>query len=241
MIYKERSCHSSGYTILLSILFLVWANLQGTVARASAEQYLGTGLLVIYEPLQSTYSFPLYKDSACRQLLMQVTPEQTTCPVSMLAAEPEAHHSGPVDPFICGGGMGLQFIYTRSTARFSEIYIDTNYTKAYVKPGTGKYYTWDRYFRDRAAMGDYFEFDRSYDSNILYKRPYPEDALPPAGKTLQVGTHFKDLSDLRFYPVRVQGYWMQLRAVRDKRTMGYCWVIWRSDKAWLIGFKFRTN
>ena len=215
---------------------------QPTHSPAPTDQ-LGAGLLVLTE--QDTRFFsrpvPLFRDSLLRQPLPGLTPERTTCPTCMRCAEPQEYYHGPVRPFSCGGGDGMQFICPKATRTYTELVLDTLGHHAYLRPGVGTFYTWNRYMQERAQQGDYFQFERQWDRHVLYDQPYDLRHLPPPGPNQLVRLRIPDVSDVKFYPVLVQGYWLKLRYTRENGAMGYCWVVWRNEKAWLLGFKFRTD
>ncbi|MDJ0365779.1 hypothetical protein QMK33_11500 [Hymenobacter sp. H14-R3] len=226
---------------LLASLLGFWLPLAWGQSRPPADQ-LGVGLLVLNE--QNTSFFrkppPLFSDSLLATRLPTLTPERTTCPTCMACAEPVAYHKGKIQPFICGS-EGMEFICTKKAAGYTEISIDKLGKKAYLQPGAGIFYTWNGYMRHQASQGDYFTFVRQWDRTVLYDQPYDLRRLPRPTAALLVGLKIKNISDLKFYPVLVKGYWMKLRFTEDGNAMRYAWVVWRNEKAWLHGFQFRTD
>ncbi|MGI4874778.1 MAG: hypothetical protein ACRYFX_26795 [Janthinobacterium lividum] len=231
-------------TLLLASLVLPGCTEQPAhQALAAPFDKLGAGLLVLTEQHTRFFadSIPLFQDSLTQHHLLSLTPERTTCPTCMQCAEPTAYHHGPIQPFECGGGEGIKFICLKATRRYTELVLDTLGHRAYLRPGTGTFYTWKQYMQERARQGDYFQFVRQWDRHILYDQPYDLRHLPPPGKDLLVGLTIQNLDDVKFYPVLVQGYWLKLRYQPDTGLERTCWVVWRNEKAWLLGFKFRTD
>ncbi|XZF14541.1 hypothetical protein ACTHGU_00240 [Chitinophagaceae bacterium MMS25-I14] len=230
-----------GHAIVFLAAVVVFFGCGSYAAKKKAGDPLGIGLVHI----ECDYDFDpvkLYKDSACRQVLTIMTPDSTTCPECMNCAEYERHYHGSIHPFICGSGNGLNFICTAVYAAGFEIEIDASGRNAYLPKEAGKFYDWNSYYQWQAGRGEYFVFSRQWDSTVLYDKQYDQSALPAATDSLlQAGTHFKDIDDLHFHPVVINGYWMKLIATYDKDTAGYCWIIWRNKDSVLCGFHFRTD
>lgn len=218
--------------------------LSGCISQISAQQKkmtLGSGLYTIDNILISKFKIPVYKDSLKKVLYTNIIPSITNCPTCMECAEPISYYKGKLQPFSCGGANGINFICTRVTAASYEIIIDTTGTKVYASKDKGKFYSWDLYMKHRAKQGDYFEFNRQWDKTILYDKIYNLHKLPVPDKKLQVKLNLNNIDTYRFYPAQVNGYWMKLKILEDKKLIGYCWIIWRNEKQWLKGFKFRTD
>lgn len=229
------------YGLLLALL-LASGNSLAQAPRPVAPDRLGAGLLVLSEQHPDFFRRPvaLYQDSLARKRLFLLSPERTTCPTCLLCAEPTEYYKGPVQPFSCGGGYGIAFICHRATRRYRELAIDTLGRRAYLLPSVGTFYTWNDYMKLCARRGDYFQFVRQWDRTVLYNQPYDLRHLPPPSRNLLVGLRIPGISDVKFYPVLVQGYWLKLRYTRSNGTTGTCWVVWRNAARWLIGFRFRS-
>lgn len=235
-----RSC----ITALLFLLCTVpLARAQEADSNAVTGVYsLGQGLLCFNLGLLNwTDSVPVYRDTGLSQLQTVLTAEQTDCPECMGCAEPATFFPGSFHPLFCGGGKGPAFICTRTTAGYHEIIMDTLGTRVYVPWQYGNYRSWEQYLLQEAAAGEYMRFVRQWDSTILYDQPYPIEALPAPDSHLQVKLALKDVDDLLFYPVAVQGYWMKLKARRGKQFKGYCWIIWRNENQLLHWFAWRAD
>lgn len=206
---------------------------------ALAPDYLGNGLVEIAVPFELPPT-PLYRDSISGSVLTVLTLQQTNCPECMSCAEPDRFHTGTILPFLCGSGR-LSFICTGTGSNRYQIRIDSIGQVAYLSKTAGTFYTWNDYFRKQAAQGEFFSFDRAYDTTILYDKPYERAALPKADRTFRVHLQYEESEFLRFYPVQVKGYWMQLKIMEDTATIGYCWMIWRDEKHWLKGFQFNPE
>ncbi len=241
---KYRFCRfRSGNRLTLFICVLLLKNMSAH-AQDNSSYFLGNGLLVFGNTFFYDYTgkpIPLYQDTLRTILLTNLTLDQTTCPKCMECMEPVAYYKGIIHPFICGEANGMNFICTRTTPNYNEIIIDTSGTRAYTSKDQGAFYSWNDYMQMSAELGDYFGFNRQWDSTVLYDKPYDLAKLPEHDKNLQVGLNIKNVENLFFYPESVDGYWMKLKAVRLKKTVGCCWIIWRNEKEWLVGFQFRTD
>lgn len=202
---------------------------------------LGIGIYTISLAPGSELSIPLYKDSLKKQSAINLTLKETNCPACMECAEPTDNYKGKIQPFICGGTLGINFICIKITTACKEILIDTSGHTAFIEKGKGKFYTWNNYMKKRALEGDYFSFSRPADRTILYNKMYDLKRLPKPNQNLQVGLKIQHLERYNFYPVLLSGYWMKLRIMEGKKTAGYCWMIWRDERKWLKGFTFRTD
>ena len=232
------------FIICLSFCFCLFfgAYGQGTKGRYS----LGIGLVSIGKEARfveyDSKPVVLYKDSARTVVYTKLVLAQTNCPTCMECAEPPATYQGKIQPFICGAGQGMQFICTKATKKYNELIIDKAGTRAYVDSRQTIFYSWNAYMQRQARQGEYFEFVRQWDKSVLYDKPYGLHTLPKPDKNLLVGLRLPaDIDYLRFYPVLIKGYWMKLRIVDGQKTIGYCWFVWRNEREWLHGFKFRTD
>lgn len=205
---------------------------------------LGTGLLLLQGkslPLSWTDTLPVYHDSTLSRLWARLDVTQTDCPECMACAEPQTYHQGSFHPFSCGGGAGPAFVCTRAAASFYEIITDTAGTRAYIPAQYGRYLSWKQYILGQAKQGEYFRITRPSDNTVLYDKPYPLEALPEAGSGFTYGLSWPDIDAYRFYPVAVQGVWLQLKAVQGRDTKGYCWIIWRNDSRLYKWFAWRAD
>lgn len=228
---------------LLFVLCLLHCVSVGT-AQPGNTYTLGLGLLSFGSrtlPLSWTDTIPVYKDSALTVLQTMLDISQTDCPSCMACAEPQTYYGGPFLTFSCGGGKGPSFIYTRSGKQFHEIITDTSGTRAYIPLAYGTCYTWEQYIHNEAAAGEYFRINRQWDTTTLFNKPYPENALPVSDSGYLAPLALTDVDDLKFYPVAVQGHWLQLKAKAGRKSMGYCWIIWRNDKQLFKWFAWRAD
>ncbi|PSK88817.1 hypothetical protein [Taibaiella chishuiensis] len=218
---------------ILLILYLLTITAVARALTPGGDYSLGTGLLELartHHVLQWTDTVPVYRDTGLTQLQTQLTVAQTNCPQCMACAEPNSFYEGPFQPFQCGGGNGPAFICTRVTPRYFEILADTTGARAYIPAAYGRYASWEQYLLAEAAAGEYFRIVRQWDTSVLYDKPYPEGQLPAADKYYCAGVKLVHPDDLKFVPVAVQGHWVKLNAMRNKRLAGYCWVIWRDER-----------
>ena len=203
--------------------------------------HLGIGMLVLTRETTSGFArMPaLFGDSLLTTRLPALTHEGTTCPTCMECAEPTSFYKGPIQPFSCDV-EGMQFICTKKAAGYLEIIINKRGKRAYLKPGTSTFYTWNGYMRHQASLGDYFMFVRQWDRTVLYDQPYDLRHLPRPNAAQLVGLKIPGISDLKFYPVLVKGYWMKLRFKEDGQPTRYAWFVWRTETEWRHGFQFRS-
>lgn len=228
---------------LMILCFLFRPFIAGAQHKPGAYT-LGTGLLLLNGkslPLSWTDTLPVYQDSALARLWTMLDVTQTDCPECMACAEPQTYYRGRFHPFSCGGGAGPAFICTRATTRFYEIVADTTGTRAYIPAQYGRYLSWKQYILGQAKQGEYLRITRPSDQTVLYDKPYPLEALPETGPSFTYGLSWPDTDAYRFYPVAVEGVWLQLKAVQGKDTKGYCWIIWRSDSRLYKWFAWRAD
>ncbi|PZP48892.1 MAG: hypothetical protein DI598_09160 [Pseudopedobacter saltans] len=228
--------------ISLTILFLINGNFAS--GQQKQKYNLGDGVVIVqYKNYEKNFKLiVLYKDSSCKIPFIKLLAENTNCPTCFGCAEPTHYYKGPIKPFSCNLMNGIVFVGRKCGNNAYQIFTDRSGTVAYIAPNVDtKYYTWSQYMNDRSNNGDYFLFVRQWDSTVIYNKKYSLKHLPKPNRSLQVGTHIKDIDYVKFYPMLVDGYWMKLKAKRNDRTIGYYWVIWRNETEWLVGFKFDPN
>jgi hypothetical protein len=227
---------------ILPVLVVFCHNAQG---QEKVNFCLGDGVVVVkYEPWKTndSKSVVLYKDNKCTIPFVNLTIDNTNCPKCMECAEPESYYNGLLRPLICSASEGIVFAGEKYGEGEYKIFIDTTGLIAYApKHSSLIFFSWSDYMIGRGRKGEYFSFDRSWNHNVIYNRKYEINSLPKANKEFIVGTKIKDIEDVKFYPVLVDGYWMKIKGIKNGQWIGYYWIIWRNEKDWLIDFSFNPD